>query len=128
MEVIQLSKFNRIYMLDVVKKEFEKICSELWKKDPPYLKYQDRLIGDLMILDKEGKSAVKLANFEKLVNTNCDLYSINHKHKDKNMRYLYAFYEENIILLTAFNEKDKSDYDKGIKRAKARYKWLMEDE
>lgn len=55
--------------------------------------------------------------FEKLKNVQSDLYSIK-LHGVKNIRIIFIFKviidKEYVILLNAFQEKDRSDYKNGI--------------
>jgi phage-related protein len=47
--------------------------------------------------------------------------------KEKNLRVIYAISEdEDIILLTVFCEKSSNDYERYIKVAKKRWKFLNE--
>jgi len=46
------------------------------------------------------------------------LYAIRHPHSIINERYLYVYMkDESAVLLTAFMEKDKKDYNAVIKHA-----------
>lgn len=65
--------------------------------------------------------------FEKLKNVENDLYCIK-LHGNKNIRIIFVFIEmdgrEIVLLLNSFEEKDKSDYTKGILTAYERLKRL----
>ena len=55
------------------------------------------------------------------------LYAIRHPHSIMNERYLYVYMDdESAVLLTAFMEKDKKDYNAAIKRAQNIYSKLEE--
>lgn len=42
-----------IYALSVVRKEFRKAVDEPWKENPPWQRYQKKLMADLAVLDQE---------------------------------------------------------------------------
>lgn len=108
-------------------KEFEKAVSEAWKINPPWKRYQKKLIQDLAVLSQEKEKAIDLAQFERLRDAS-DLYSIRHPETRKNVRVIYTITEDHeIILLTAFLEKRDSDYQNAIRTAEKRLKNLMED-
>ena len=73
-----------------------------------------------------GSCAIRLPRFEKLENAD-GLYAIRHKSK-LNPRVIFTFQLEGgvIVLLTAFKEKSKSDYDAAVKRSKQIMKGLEE--
>lgn len=72
----------------------------------------------------EKECAIDLPQFEKL-SGETKLYSIRHPESKKNVRVLYTIVEGKIIiLLVAFLKKNEGDYQKAIKVAKQRLKWL----
>ena len=124
LEKIDITGIEDTYMLSVLKKKIRKAVEEQWKADPPWKRYQKKLIEDLAVLDMEKKEAVALPQFEKLSGEE-DLYSIRHPESKKNFRVIYTIYEGNIIiLLIAFLEKNDGDYKKAIRVAKKRLEWL----
>ncbi len=115
------------YSLTVALKEFQKAVDEVWRLAPPWKRYQKKLIQNLAVLCEEKEKAIDLQQFEKLQGEEF-LFSIRYPNAQKNIRVIYTITEdENIILLTAFLEKNTSDYEKGIKRAKNRLKELEQD-
>lgn len=123
LEKMCISGLNNIYLISSVKKEFVKITTETWNESPPWREYQKRLLGDLAVLESEKEKAVKLKHFEKLSGYD-SLYCIRHPESSKNERIIYTFYEGNVVLLKAFQEKTDGDYKKAIATALERLKWL----
>lgn len=105
------------------KKEFRKAVDEPWKDDPPWERYQQKLIEDLAVLEQEKERAIDLQQFEKLNGVD-RLYSIRHPESKKNIRVIYTIAEGVVILLTAFLEKNGGDYQRAIKTAQKRLQWL----
>lgn len=64
---IDINGLNDIYAVDVFEKEFKKAVDESWKSDPPWKRYQTKLIKNLVVLDTEKEQAVRLKQFEKHV-------------------------------------------------------------
>lgn len=126
MEINKLAKFDHIYEVDCFQKEFVKMTREKLTNTPPYPRYQKWLIGKLSLLDKHGKQAFKLRDFEKLDSENPELFSIRYPHSKLNPRVIYAcFQDRDIILLTAFKEENAgADYSKAMKKARRRYQEL----
>ena len=121
---IDINGLNDIYAVDVFEKEFKKAVDESWKSDPPWKRYQTKLIKNLVVLDTEKEQAVRLKQFEKLSETE-ELYSIRYPEANKNFRVIYTVYEENfIILLTAFQEKNDGDYRRAVAVAEKRLRQL----
>ena len=121
---IDINGLNDIYAVDVFEKEFKKAVDESWKSDPPWKRYQTKLIKNLVVLDTEKEQAVRLKQFEKLSGTE-ELYSIRYPEANKNFRVIYTVYEENfIILLTAFQEKNDGDYRRAVAVAEKRLRQL----
>ena len=123
LEKIDIKGINDIFAISSVKKEFEKAADETWHDNPPWKRYQEKLIQDLAILDTEKEKAIKLQHFEKLVGID-RLYSIRHSETPKNVRVIYTIEKGFIVLLTVFLEKNTGDYKKAVARAKKRLQWL----
>ena len=47
LEKIDITGIEDTYMLSVLKKEIRKAVEEQWKADPPWKRYQKKLIEDL---------------------------------------------------------------------------------
>lgn len=124
LEKLDIYGLNDIYAIDIVQKEFKKAVDEPWKKDPPWKRYQKKLIQDLAVLDIKKEHAIDFPQYEKISGED-KIYSIRHPETKKNVRVLYTITENGeIILLTAFLEKNEGDYQKAIRVAKNRIKWL----
>lgn len=127
MEVVKNEQFSKIYEVDCFRKEFMKVVDEKNTTNPPFPRYQKWLIGALTQLEEYGKDAVKLQTFEYLSNTSPRIYSIRYAKSKKNPRVIYAYVgEDSILLLGAFLEHNKSDYERNIKVAQKRLLQLME--
>jgi len=124
LEQICIEGITKTYAISSVKKEFRKAVNEPWKEKTPWLRYQKKLIEDLAVLEQEMEKATDLPQFEKLTGED-DLYSIRHPESKKNVRVIYTIWEEKIILLTAFLEKNVGDYLRAINVAKGRLIWLF---
>lgn len=125
MDIVKLDSFSHIYTVDCFEKEFKKATKETITSNPPYPKFQKILIGKLEVLDREGKDAIIYKAFEKLSQSDPPLYSIRFLKNEKNLRVLYTFADnDNIILLTVFQEKSSSDYERNQKLAQKRWKEL----
>lgn len=111
------------YAISNVKKEFRKVVAEPWKDDPPWERYQQKLIEDLAVLEQEKERAIDLPQFEKLNGVD-RLYCIRHPESKKNVRVIYTIAEGAVILLTAFLEKNSGDYQRAINTAQKRLQWL----
>ena len=123
LEKIDIEGINNVYAISNVKKEFWKAVNEPWKEIPPWQRYLKKLIEDLAVLEQEKEMAIDLPQFEKL--TGIDrLYSIGHPESKKNVRVIYTIYDGSIILLTAFLEKNDGDYQRAIKIADKRLRWI----
>jgi mRNA-degrading endonuclease RelE of RelBE toxin-antitoxin system len=123
LEKIEINGIDNVYVLSVVKKEFRKAVDESWKDNPPWQRYQKKLIQDLAVLDIEKERAIDLAQFEKLAGED-NLYSIRHPESKKNLRILYTIDDGAVILLIAFLEKNDGDYQNAITTAKNRINFL----
>lgn len=127
LEKLCIEGINNTYAISNVKKEFKKAVDESWKEIPPWKRYQKKLIGDLAVLEQELERAIDLPQFEKLDGVD-RLYSIRHSETRKNVRIIYIIYEGAVILLTAFLEKNDNDYQRAIRVANKRLKWLESDD
>ena len=123
LEKVCIPGINNTYAISNVKKEFRKAVDEPWKEEPPWKRYQQKLIEDLAVLEQEKERAIDLQQFEKLNGVD-RLYSIRHPESKKNVRVIYTVDEGIIILLTAFLEKNDGDYQRAINTAKKRLQWL----
>ena len=124
LEKIDINGLNDIYALSVVQKEFTKSVNEQWKSNPPWQRFQKKLIQDLAVLDMEKERAIDLPQYEKLTGEK-ELYCIRHPESKKNVRIIYTIAEGSIvILLVAFLEKNDGDYQKAINVARRRLQWL----
>ena len=123
LEQICCAGITSTYIISNVKKEFRKAVEEPWKEVPPWQRYQKKLIEDLAVLEQEKEKAIDLPQYEKLSGED-DLYSIRHPESKKNVRVIYTIWEEHVILLYAFLEKNDGDYQRAIRTAKKRLIWL----
>lgn len=120
MEIIKLKDYNNIYAVDSFYSEYQSLFG---KSKGSYDKYLKKLRFNLSILDKELKKAIQYQQFEQLENSN--LYSIRHVSVlNPRVVYVYIDNDGKVILLSAFKEKSKSDYDRGMNQAKQRLKQL----
>lgn len=126
LEKIDIEGINNIYAISNVKKEFRKAVDEPWKEIPPWQRYLKKLIEDLAVLEQEKEMAIDLPQFEKLTGSD-RLYCIRHPETKKNVRVIYTIYDSSIILLTAFLEKNDGDYQRAIKTAYERLRWIDSD-
>ena len=127
MELIKLDIYslNNVYAISRVKREFSNAVNEAWKDEPPWKRYQEKLMQDLAVLEQEKERAISLPQYEKLTGIK-NLYSIRHPETGKNVRIIYYITNiGEIILLTAFLEKNDNDYKLALNRAKNRLKWLL---
>lgn len=123
LEQVCIKGINNTYAISNVKKEFRKAVDETWKENPPWKRYQKKLIEDLAVLEVEKERAIDLPQFEKLTKVE-KLYSIRHPESKKNVRVIYTIEDGAIILLTAFLEKNDGDYERAIETALKRLRWL----
>ncbi|MCL1829208.1 MAG: hypothetical protein FWG32_06910 [Oscillospiraceae bacterium] len=115
-EIQKLTGFNRIYQAECFPDDVDKMFGKSTGDKKRYLRW---LYTWLSILDCDGMSVLNLEQFEQLKGTsNPNLYVIRHSHSQINERYIYMYADEDsAILLTAFKEKDASDYQSAITRA-----------
>ncbi|MBE6748372.1 MAG: hypothetical protein E7557_03985 [Ruminococcaceae bacterium] len=118
LEVVHLDDFNRIKCLDIFEDELNKLFSKSIPEKKKYLKF---LFAELHKIDNRRET---IQREEPINYKDITLYSIR-KRSQKNTRVLYFYMkDDNIILLTAFDEKNKSDYDNANERAYRRLKNL----
>jgi len=120
LEIQKLSGFKRIYQAECFPSEVGKMLGKSTGDKTRYMKW---LYTWLSVLDSEGMKALNLQQFEHLKGTsNPRLYAIRHSRSRINERYIFVFsYEESIILLTSFKEKNSNDYQSAIIHAKNIY-------
>lgn len=114
MDILSVEGFEHIFQVD----SFAEDLYACIGKDKRTLKsYQKRLRKRLDILEANGKRATNKFQFEYIEK---NLYSIRFPESELNPRVLYAFILDNntVILLTAFLEKNKSDYEFGKRKAR----------
>lgn len=118
LEIIPVANFSRIDMVDC----FEDELISLFKNSKNQLKsYKKFLMANLYSLENVDDLSKAC---EKVKGGKHKIYSI-HKSMAKNTRVLYFCTCGNrIVLLTAFDEKNKNDYNKAISRAEGRIKIL----
>jgi len=123
----KLGGFSRIYQAECFPDEFSAMMGKNKGEQSRYLRW---LYTWLAVLDREGMKALDLSQFEYLRDTaNPRLFAIRHPHSQINERYIYIYEDgESAILLTAFMEKSKHDYDYAITRAKNILKELEESD
>ena len=118
LEIIKLDDFDRIVYLDSFQKELQKLYS---KSQDEYKKYLNFLYSELHKIDNRSDT---INREEPIIYNGIPLYSIRKKMK-KNTRVLYYYMKDNrVILLTAFDEKNRSDYETGKAKAYNRLKIL----
>ena len=115
-EIQKLAGFNRIYQAECFPDEVDRMFGKSAGEKKRYLKW---LYIWLSILDSDGTGVLNLEQFEQLKGTSTPyLYVIRHPHSQINERYIYIYADgECAILLTAFKEKDATDYQSAITRA-----------
>lgn len=118
LEIVPLKGFSRIDIADCFEDELKKLFK---KSNDDYKKYMKFFSAQLHKIENREEN---IKTEEPIKYKDITLYSIR-KNMKKNTRVLYFYYSGNrIILLTAFDEKDKSDYEKGKERAYKRLKKL----
>lgn len=116
MDILKTPEFQNIYQVDCFGEEFR----GLFKNNLSDVKrYEKWLRRRLKILDSSGILATDGVSFEKIEN---NIYSIRYPESKHNPRVIYSFFIEHgsIILLTAFLEKNSTDYEFAKQRAKNR--------
>ena len=127
MKLEKVNGFHRIYQAESFPHDVEAMFKKSKGQRKRYLQW---LYTWLIILDAQGRSALSLQQFEYLKNTNNPrLYALRHPHSQLNERYIFVYVDDEAsILLTAFKEKDTSDYKTAIARAKRIFSELEIDD
>lgn len=126
MGINRYEDFKNIFAHGSFKKEF----LETFKRNEKSIQKEKIWLNkNLEILDQHIDCNLTCDNFCKLKGTGkFDVYKIKHNNHF-NVRYLYFIVanEDIAILLTAFRETNKSDYDINIRKAIDRIKQIQED-
>ena len=124
MRLLKLDKYNKIYVVEEFREEFEKTVNE-HNVDGRYHRWLRRKLN---VLDESGFSALSGRDFEPLENTDPKLYSMRYPKSPKNPRVVYAYIDDGAVyLLHTFKETSKktgSDYNSAIKVATKRLKLI----
>ena len=59
LEQICIKGINNTYAISNVKKEFQKAVDEPWNEEPPWKRYQQKLVENLAVLEQEKEKAKK---------------------------------------------------------------------
>ena len=111
MQLNLVKGLNRVYIIPQVETELEKLYGKS-KKD--FADYKAYLISQFQIVERVDKHLDEFP-FEHLKEKHADLYRIRSKSKRKNVRVIYYYQiDEKIVMLCAFEERSKADYDKAI--------------
>lgn len=118
MNVKSLDGYERIDIVEPFENELNKLYTKNQKEKHDYLKF---LQEELHKIENRNEH---INRAEPIQYKDVTLYSIRKRMK-KNTRVLYYYMKNNrILLLTAFVEKNDSDYENGKKRAYSRLKSL----
>ena len=102
--------------------EFEKEFKDILKKHKHDAKKLSEEFAHLLaVLSKQGEGAIVDPHFKKLKGSK-NLYRMAVSRKRINVRVIFAFHKDRIVLLSIFEEKKKSDYKLYVEKAKRRYK------
>ena len=116
MNLVKFKGYSKIYAIDTFEDEYKKLL----KKTGEYNKCLNKLKFNLNFLEESEsiETALLNKNIEKLKDST-NLYSIRNI-SSLNPRTIFCYLtEDNLyILLNSFLEKNSSDYNKGIKKAK----------
>lgn len=105
--------------------EFEKLRSKYSSKVREQLGIDFE--NGLLKLQEAGRKIIVRPDFEQLSSRALELYSWKLKKGKPNIRILFAFLDDyTIVMLTAFYEKEQSDYNRAIERAKRRLRDFYE--
>lgn len=121
-ELLHLGEYPNIYIDKRCQKELASVMLGYGHRN----KFDIWLDQQLRCLNDDGADCLTLypKRFEPLKDGDC-LYSMRHKRQRKNIRIIYTIQRGKIhILLTAFDEKNRSDYVNAITRAESRRKEL----
>ena len=122
-DILGVDGCSHIFQVDSFDKDF---CASIGKDKKMLISYRKRLRRRLKILEDNGKNATNGYQFEFIEE---NLYSIRFPESKLNPRVLYAFISDDdmIILLTAFLEKNASDYEFGKVKARNIMRALKEE-
>lgn len=124
MDIVKRPDFAHIYTVDVFEKELTKLFGKSDKERKAYL---CELHDSLTVLDN-ANTPPTTGLFEHIPYKGVDLYRIKSKSKRKNVRVLYFWQSADyILLLSAFEEKQKGDYKTHLSVAYSRYKQLDQE-
>lgn len=115
-----------------VYKNFDKDLSKIISKSGKQKNVAKQFLVILKKLEEFKEKCITFKEFEKLRDIEIDLYSIRFlKIPELNLRILFVFKEIepgiDIVFLDTFLEKNKSDYDNGVKRSINIYKNHLKD-
>lgn len=116
MKIFQHPSFENIYLVSAFYEDLDSI----FKKNSKLKKeYREKLLIRLGKLNAEKTSVLtKYTNdFEKLNCADEKLFAIRFDKSKVNLRCIYTYEREKIVLLLAFKEKRSSDYGIAINRA-----------
>lgn len=109
-----INQLKRVFYVNTFEKDLKK---QFAKSNAELTEYYKYLLANLTVLDEAATPPTE-GNFEKLTLDNYNIYRLKSPSKRKNVRVLYFYLEnDNIILLSAFQEKNKSDYKNNINKA-----------
>lgn len=119
MKIEKVSDFEHIYMVEVFADEFSNLFDSSDSK-----RYKSWLYRTLK--NYEEGNLKRNVHYEPIKGYN-NLYAFRYPHSKLNPRVIYAYINghNNLILLTAFLERKKSDYTIGIERAEQRKKKIF---
>ena len=121
MNIIKEEEFNTIFKTSVFDSE---VSGLFGKSKASCKKFLTSLYSDLQRLDVQD-TPPSTYPFKKIKGVLKPIYRIEYKDKENNVRTIYYWHsQKEKILLTAFKEKDISDYREAIDRALARLKEL----
>lgn len=121
MQLCKLDEFNRVYFLDSFQSDLDKLYKKNQKEKKEYMFF---LFAQLSKIEHRNEN---IKHVEPIEYKDVTFHCIRKKTK-KNTRVLYYYLDDNkIVLLTAFNEKNKSDYDRGKELAYNRLKKIKND-
>lgn len=120
MEIIKLSGYKNIYATERFSSEYAALFG---KSRDAYSQHLKKLRINLAILDKELRQAIIYQQFEQLEGT--ELYAIRHVSKiNPRVVFVYTEAHDRIVLLSAFKEKSRADYDRALEQARQRLRQL----
>ncbi len=116
MQIELIKDFFRIYAVDCLLDEIEKLFNKSETEKNKYLKF---LYAQLHKIEYRRETV----NFAEPIKYKDTVFYSIRKPAKKNTRVLYFYMKDDrIVLLTAFDEKGSSDYEKAKKKAYNRIK------